>query len=75
MRNFGLGVPVIVTRPDGTEVEYESQSEAARTENLHQSPISEMCRGVKKTYRGYTARFKGPVGSKSAPVSTDVGSP
>lgn len=49
---------VILTRPDGTEVEYPSQSAAARAEGFRQSPISEMCRGAKKGYRGYKARWK-----------------
>lgn len=49
---------VIITRPDGTEIEYTSQSAAARAEGLMQSPISEMCRGVRKAIKGYKARWK-----------------
>lgn len=53
------GKAVIITRPDGTEVEYASQSMAARGEKgLAQSPISELCRGVKSDYLGFKARFK-----------------
>lgn len=50
--------PIVVTRPDGTEVDYPSQSAAARGENLKQSPISEMCRGVRANLKGYKARWK-----------------
>ncbi len=48
----------IVMTKDGVETEYESQSAAARALGISQSPISEMCLGFKKTYHGYTARFK-----------------
>jgi hypothetical protein len=48
---------VMITRPDGTEIEYASQSAAARGEGMTQSPVSEMCRGVKKHHRGYKARW------------------
>jgi hypothetical protein len=50
--------PVIITRPDGTEVEYQSQSAAARAEPLiQQSLISEMCRGKRASLHGYKARW------------------
>ena len=53
--------PVIITRPDGTEVEYANQTVAARGESqLGQAIISQLCRGVKKINRGYKARFKLP---------------
>lgn len=54
----GMKRAVIITKPDGTEVEYESQSEATRRERLLQTKISAMCRGMLSIHRGHKARFK-----------------
>lgn len=44
--------------PDGTEVTYQSQSEAARVVELDQSQISKLCRGERTvTLGGIKARF------------------
>lgn len=58
MKNFEQNKPVTITRPDGTEVDYPSQSIAGRAEKLPQSYISRLCRGVMLTYKGFKARFK-----------------
>lgn len=50
---------VIITRPDGTEIEYKSQSEASRREPIgSQSKISQMCLGRIPQSNGFKARFK-----------------
>ncbi len=49
---------MIMTMPDGKEVEYDSQSAAAKAIGLDQSKISEMCRGYRDEIRGHRARFK-----------------
>lgn len=63
---------VIITRADGTEIEYASQSEAARGEKLvYQSIISKMCRGKQKDHMGIKARFKNVSDDlRSQPVSS-----
>ena len=50
--------PVIVTHPDGTEVEYVSQSEAGRREPITHTDVSDLCRRRRKHVKGYKARFK-----------------
>lgn len=65
--------PVIVTRPDGTEVEYPSGSAAAHGENLQPMDISLMANQRKAQTRGFKARFKHhqPVGPMlEQPMST-----
>jgi hypothetical protein len=57
----GLGKPVIITRPDGLDVEYPSIQAAAVGEKIAATQISWMCQNCK----GYKARFK-----KFNPVST-----
>lgn len=54
----GIARPIIITRPDGTEVEYPSQSAAAKIEPIFQTYISAMCRKHVAMYAGYKARFK-----------------
>jgi hypothetical protein len=56
----GFKTPVIITRPDDSEHEYESQSKAAQFEDIYQTYISAMCRGKIKMYNGHRARFKFP---------------
>lgn len=53
---------VIITRPDGEELTFDSQSEAARKfpEVLAQSYISQMCRGIKESHNGFKARWWTP---------------
>lgn len=64
--SFGKRKPIIIRRPDDTEVEYCSQSEAARHEPLNQSDISEMCRlGISRN--GYKATWKPDVQTESSP--------
>lgn len=70
--NFKSSRPIIITRPDGSEVEYPSQAAAARDLKLHQSPISEMCRGYKKTHHGYKARWKTHTLERSGEVPADA---
>ena len=48
---------VIVIRPDGSEHEYPSGSQAARFERVDQVQISQMCRNGKQI-AGLRARFK-----------------
>lgn len=57
---------VVITKPDGSEQEYISQSFAAREINIRQTYISQMCRGVIAEYHGFKARFLVPV-SKEQP--------
>ena len=54
---FGQKKPIIVTRPDGSEHEYQSQSAAALVEGISQSDLSEMCR-IGRKRNGFTAKFK-----------------
>lgn len=54
----GHKTPVIITRPDGSEHEYESQSRASQVEPIFQTYISAMCRGRIQQYGGFRARFK-----------------
>lgn len=61
--------PCIVTRDDGTEVEYESQRHATDAEGIPQAYISRLCRGLDKTYKGMKARFKYPLDSKRKVVN------
>lgn len=63
---------VIMTSPDGSEVEYPSQSAAAHALGLQQSPISEMCRGVKKHHKGFKARWKTHTLERSGEVAADA---
>lgn len=57
--NLKSAKSIVITRPDGTEVEYPSQSAAARGEpRITQSALSQLCRQPhgKKT-NGYQARW------------------
>jgi hypothetical protein len=56
INGFGTAVPVIVTRPDGSEHSYESQCGAARAEKISQSILCAMCNGRMKQWKGYTVR-------------------
>ena len=48
---------VIVTRPDGVQVKYDSQSAAARGEKKDQATISKLCLGKKISCAGFKASF------------------
>lgn len=49
---------VIVTKPDGTEVEFASGSAAAREFNFTSMMVSQLANGKKDEYMGYKIRFK-----------------
>lgn len=51
--------PVIITRPDGKEVRYESGKRASEVERINQATISSMCT-YDKSYQGYKGRFAKP---------------
>lgn len=70
--NYKKMKAVMITRPDGTEMQYPSQSDAARNEHIHQTYISELCRKVKQEYRGYKARFHDEPGSQVSPPESSV---
>lgn len=57
-KRSGKGKPVVVTRADGTHIEYPSQSAAARGEKKDQATISKLCLGIKKSVCGMRAQFK-----------------
>ncbi len=67
MRNGWRRRPVILTRPDGSEVEYPSQNVASAGEKfkIMQTSISLLCRGVKQEIGGYKARFKDSSGPQA----------
>ena len=50
--------PVIVTRPDGTEIEYESQRHATQGEGIPQSYVSKLCNCKWPHWKQYKARFR-----------------
>lgn len=57
LRSKGKRKPVIVTRVDGTEVEYKSGADASRAEKLEPSYISAMA-NYGKIINGIKVRFK-----------------
>ena len=50
-------IPVICECPDGTEIHFESASQAARTLSLRQGNISAYIRGEQKQTGGYSFRI------------------
>jgi hypothetical protein len=58
MKNSRKPQVVVVTRPDGSEHEYPSQTKAGEIEQITQSQISLLCRGYCDEIKGYKARFK-----------------
>ena len=52
-----LQKPVILTRPDGQEVYYESVTEASRSEHLNSANLCNVLKGRYKHHKGYTARY------------------
>ena len=59
-------IPVICECPDGTEIHFESASQAARTLSLRQGNISACIRGEQKQTGGYSFRIDKKGGSINA---------
>ena len=50
-------IPIILTTPEGEEIYYELQYDACVEHNLESSKIGAICRGKRKTHKGFTARY------------------
>lgn len=49
--------PIILTTPDGEEIYYELQYDACIEHGLESPKVGAICRGKRKTHKGFTARY------------------